>query len=101
MIPEIDTLIISGQPIELECSPTAKSCNYIYGMCWTDKGYIWINKDMPEFLQKQTLLHETVHMIENLYEIKNLSETDVSIFGNVFLQFLQDNPEIVRWLSHE
>lgn len=101
MIPEIDTLVIAGQSINLEVTPLSNQNIMNDGMCWTTKGVIWLSKDAPDFLQKQILLHETLHMIDNLYNLGDLSETVISTLANTFLQFLQDNPEMVRWLSHE
>jgi len=100
MIPKIKSLIIDGQKIELEVSPQGKKDNsHCFGMCWASKGYIWVDSDLFDGLQKQTLLHETIHMIENLYELPNLSEQTVSTLANTLLQFMQDNPKIVDWLK--
>ena len=99
MIPKIKHLIIGGQKIELDVSPQGKKDNMNFGICWTGKGYIWIDADIFEGLQKHTLLHETIHMIANLNELAGMNEQTISTLANGLFQFIQDNPKIVDWLK--
>lgn len=99
MIPKVKHLVIAGQKIELEVSPISNQNINNDGMCWTTKGVIWVSKDAPDFLQRQIVLHETLHMIDNLYSLGDLGEMVISTFANTLLQFIQDNPKIIDWLK--
>jgi hypothetical protein len=99
MIPKIKHLIIAGQKIELDVSQKTNQNIHSNGVCWSSKGYIWIDKDAPEFAKKQILLHEVMHMIQGLFQLEDMVEAEVSTYGNVLLQFIQDNPRIIDWLK--
>lgn len=98
MIPKIKHLVVSGQKIDFDVSPSAKQNIHSNGVCWSSQGYIWIDKDSPEFLQKQILIHEVLHMIKGLYSLNEMPESEVSTYGNALLQFIQDNPRFIEWL---
>ena len=99
MIPNIKHLIVAGQKVDLEVSPSQKQNIHSNGVCWSSKGYIWLDKGSPEFIKKQILIHEVLHMIRGLFQLEDMAESEVSTYGNTLLQFMQDNPKIVDWLK--
>jgi hypothetical protein len=80
-----------------------------YGYTLDQGNLIVISADISESKQKVTLVHEMLHASRMIFEgtsvPKKKADYDewehhfVSIFENAFLLIIQDNPELVAWLS--
>lgn len=81
-----------------------------YGYTLDQGNLIVIASDLSEVKQKVTLIHEMLHASRMVFEgattPKDKAEYDdwehhfIGIFENAFLMILQDNPELIKWLSN-
>lgn len=69
--------------------------DYDFGQFENDKMEIWINKDVPLEMQKTTLLHEIIEIINFMYEIKFHHRT-MTTLESVLFQILKENKELVK-----
>jgi len=80
-----------------------------YGYTLDQGNLIVVASDMSEDKQKVTLVHEMLHaarmILEGTSKPKKKAEYEewehhfVSIYENAFLMILQDNPDLVAWLT--
>jgi len=80
-----------------------------YGYTLDQGNLIVVASDMSEDKQKVTLVHEMLHaarmILEGTSKPKRKAEYEewehhfVSIYENAFLMILQDNPDLVTWLT--
>ena len=65
------------------------------GDCSMNELKIRIRKDIPDSLKLETLIHETIHVIQQLNDTENKDEEkdehNVQILGHALTQFLLDN----------
>lgn len=61
-------------------------------------GTIRIKKDMPEDIKQGTLLHEVIHMIADMNDLRMVSENEtiVSVLATGIMEVLRSNPEFAR-----
>ena len=67
--------------------------NLLYGQVLYDKETIELANRYPENQMKCTLIHELVHAVDDMNDIK-LSEEQVIKLGTGLYQVIKDNPEM-------
>jgi Zn-dependent peptidase ImmA (M78 family) len=82
-----------------------------YGYTLDQGNLIVIASDVSESKQKVTMVHEILHsarmIMEGATKPKKKAEYDewehhfIGIFENAFIVILQDNPELVKWLTKQ
>lgn len=80
-----------------------------YGYTLDQGNLIVIASDISKSKQRVTLVHEVLHAARMIFEgssrPKKKADYDewehhfISIFENGFLLLIQDNPELIKWLS--
>lgn len=80
-----------------------------YGYTLEQGNLIVVAADISESKQKVTLMHEILHAARMIFEgpvkPKKKSEYEewehhfISIYENAFLMIMQDNPDLVKWLT--
>ncbi len=81
-----------------------------YGYTLDQGNLIVISSDISVSKQKVTLVHEMLHAARMIFEGTSIPKKKadyedwehhfVSIFENALLVILQDNPEVIEWLSN-
>lgn len=72
------------------------------GLCSWDRVQIFIRKGMRKSKAQEVLLHEVLHSTTypTMASVKNKTDEDfVDTVAPVLLQVLQDNPELVEYLT--
>ena len=64
--------------------------DYVHGVFDTQTYTIYVNSDDPPSMRLSCLLHELMHVLEALYEIK-ISHKDLNIVGDAYAQIFIDN----------
>lgn len=82
-----------------------------YGYTLDQGNLIVIASDVSESKQRVTMVHEILHsarmIMEGATKPKKKAEYDewehhfIGIFENAFIVILQDNPELVKWLTKQ
>jgi hypothetical protein len=70
------------------------------GLADPAKGFIAVRNDLHLDEQKDTLLHEVLHMID-LQNDTNLHEVQVRLTATDLMGWMRDNPDIVAWIMKE
>lgn len=80
-----------------------------YGYTLDQGNLIVIASDISEDKQKVTLVHEILHaarmILEGTSKPKKKAEHEewehhfISIYENAFIMLMQDNPDLVKWLT--
>jgi hypothetical protein len=65
------------------------------GLALFDRQEIWINIGHSDQTKKIALLHETIHILSNVYNMA-LSEQQVVVMTHALLGALRDNPKFVK-----
>lgn len=65
----------------------------LYGQIHYLPEKIFLNVDASEEQKKSTLLHELIHALDEMYDIR-LKEKQVKKLGNAFYMLQKDNPEL-------
>lgn len=65
----------------------------LYGQIHYLPEKIFLNVDAREEQKKSTLLHELIHVMDEIYSI-GLKEKQVKKLGNAFYMLQKDNPEL-------
>lgn len=92
MLPKV--IRVLGKPYKVEYSDSITE----FGLCDESKQTIKIQKGMPPELEGDTLLHEAIHAIDFGMHTE-LTEKQVSALGSGLWAILNDNPELVRYLT--
>jgi Zn-dependent peptidase ImmA (M78 family) len=71
-----------------------------FGLCVAKRMHIVIRDDLSPDMERQTLLHELVHVIETQCGIQ-LPETTVDSFATHLLYILRNNPHLLAYLLNE
>lgn len=69
-----------------------------YGGSSLSRLEISIQADLPESLEKETNLHETIHAIDHSLDL-GMTEGQVNTLGAVLMQVFLDNPEFLKYLA--
>lgn len=65
-----------------------------HGVCYARHHAIAINGEDPKWMQAQTLLHESLHLVDAIYNL-NLTEGDVGKLEVAITALIRDNPMLV------
>lgn len=69
------------------------------GMCVGEFGKILVKDSLSLDKKKQTLLHESIHAIENSNNaVEDLTEIQVELLATGLLCFIKDNKKVLEWL---
>ena len=74
-----------------------KEFSDLHGRCVVDELAIEINPASPREHQQDTVLHETMHAIDEELGLK-LNEHQVEVLATVLFAWLQENPHVSSWL---
>jgi hypothetical protein len=109
----IDSVKIGPQTFRVEFRSTRDDGmlnDNSYGYTLDQGNLIVIAKDISESKQKVTLVHEMLHAARMIFEGTTTphrkAEYDewehhfIGIFENAFLMIMQDNADLVNWLSN-
>ena len=66
-----------------------------YGKIYHDAKKIYIDKDIAKSQQEETLLHEILHAIDQIYNNHSLSEKQIESMSEGLYQVLKDNKTIL------
>ena len=70
------------------------------GQCDPKTNTIIIDKNMPDDVLVQTLLHELTHVIEMTLQL-NLTEQQVDVLATGWLHLLRTNPQLVKTITQK
>ena len=56
---------------------------------------------LPVRRMKQRLIHESIHSMETIYNIDELTEEQVDSLAMGFLAFIWDNPELIKTIQNK
>lgn len=112
---------VSKKPSEVKIGPQVFTIEYrnpkedgmlndnSYGYTLDQGNLIVIASDISDSKQKVTLVHEILHAARMIFEGTTIParKSDyekwehhfISIFENAFLVIIQDNPDLIEWLS--
>lgn len=95
---------VIGKPYEVRFTESPVPNDGLMGRSSIVSSRIWIRDDLEPFAQRQTLLHEIVHMIGDDCSL-DLSETQVSVIANglasvkeLRFDFPEDRPSMEQLL---
>jgi Zn-dependent peptidase ImmA (M78 family) len=108
----IDSVKIGPQVFSIEFRDTREDGmlnDNSYGYTLDQGNLIVIAADVSESKQRVTMVHEILHSARMIFEgtTKPKKKADyeewehhfISIYENAFMMILQDNPELVKWLT--
>ena len=91
-----------GADWKLEASAEELDSHGKDGMTWHGKHLIQINGKAPLAKQKNSLLHEITHALEEgLSPSNELTEQQVTTIAGGLAQVFADNPEVLAFLASE
>jgi Zn-dependent peptidase ImmA (M78 family) len=70
------------------------------GLYDEDNSKIFITDKISSQRQKYVLLHEVLHCVEDVYSVK-LTEEQIKVLATGLIMFIQDNKDIVDYLSRQ
>lgn len=72
------------------------------GVASLKNGYIRVNNNQREEEQKQTFLHELLHIIEETNNsIPDLTEVQIEQLATGLYSFMRENKKLVEWILNE
>ena len=70
------------------------------GLCHFNEGLVNIREGQRPLEEKDTILHEFIHVIDNVMEC-GLDERQVTILAHGLIGIFQDNPEFARYVTEK
>lgn len=80
---------IGGHSIKVEIHPQMQMSGY-EGRAFISDQVIYVNGNLPESGQSETLIHEIIEFIDSLYELK-LEHEKITTISEALFQVLRDN----------
>lgn len=73
----------------------------VWGMTKYEDSEICVNKDLGIQKQNQTIIHESLHAMLHEAGLDDYANDEkiVLTLGNIFYQFIKDNPRVVKQLT--
>ena len=100
---EVETIRVGGYTFVVSIDNHQMETVQLLGRCVTDDLRIIMRDNAPKAILAETLLHEVVHAIFDVYmegiDDKINSEHVVAMISQGFFQVLQDNPEFTYFVS--
>ena len=96
----INSIKLFGSTLKVEVKTIKEEKELLNALGFWEEFYdkIVLNKECSEHKMKNILIHELLHAIEDYTETE-LGEERVSRLANAIFSLIQDNPELISWLS--
>lgn len=73
----------------------------LYGQSRTFEQKILVASRHSLLRQKATLLHESIHAIDEWYNFNRLEESHVTQMTHGLFDFMRDNRDLIRWIIED
>ena len=98
-ISDIGPVAIAGLVFDLEEDSSLLN-DGLYGQCRTEELKIRIRPMIPVTLKAQTIVHEVMHAINDIYlESRHVDEPSIAGLSQGWFQVLVDNPKLVEFMT--
>jgi hypothetical protein len=87
--------------VEFKKNVFSKNGDPLYGQIIESKQLIEISTEYTLQQQKQIMLHEILHGVDDYYLESRLGEQGVRLMANVLFETILNNKEIIKWIMEE